>query len=635
VFSVDSGTKGSRVSVIEGEVHVTPEEAGRNAGSEVVLHPGDQTSTDPSMERTSISSEVAWSQNAALHVRMLGELLQMQKEMDKIQQPGMRYSSRILGRLPQSTVFYMAIPNIGQQLGQAQEVMNNRVKESPALQQWWNQQGKANETFNKVIDSLRQFGDYVGDEVVITAAVAPNANGKWGIQAPVLLAELKRSGFKEFAESEVKKISGGEKSHLQFVENAAAVASDSSNDLLVSVSDNMLMITPDAHAMRVFAPSMKAENMRAMGSGGGAATFINRLEQAYQEGVGFLFAADLGTMSATIASSSDGASNGIAPLGNVNYLVMEQRDSGTSTETRAVLTFSGKRQGIFGWLGRPAPMAALEYVTANATAVSGFTINSPGQVIDDILSWTTQHDPNGQQDLAKVEQELGFSIKNDLAAALGSEFVMAFDGPLVPIPSWKIVTEVYDAGKLQWVITKMVDDANSKIAKNGGQPLQPSQVTQGNLTYYRIVIPDAKPFGEIDYVFTGGYLIAAPSRSLLDQAISAHQDGTSLPHSAAFRAALPHDRQANFSALAYQNFGSALGTLMNTFSPAQRAKIQATAGLDSAPSLIGAYGEEDRIVVSTQGLASLGSATLMKLAGPFSAFAMNDSGEHAGGTKRR
>src|ERR1035438_785913 len=102
-------------------------------------------------------------------------------------------------------------------------------------------------------------------------------------------------------------------------------------------------------------------------------------------------------------------------------------------------------------------MAALDYVTANASAVSGFAVQSPGQVIDDMLAWTSANDPNASANLAQLEQQLGFSIRNDLAASLGSEFVVAIDGPLLPVPSWKVVCEVYDAGKLQWVFGKLVD----------------------------------------------------------------------------------------------------------------------------------------------------------------------------------
>ncbi len=58
VFSVNSGTKGSRVSVIEGEVHMD------HAGNERVLRAGEQATTNASIERVPVKDEVAWSRKA-------------------------------------------------------------------------------------------------------------------------------------------------------------------------------------------------------------------------------------------------------------------------------------------------------------------------------------------------------------------------------------------------------------------------------------------------------------------------------------------------------------------------------------------------------------------------------------------
>jgi hypothetical protein len=312
-------------------------------------------------------------------------------------------------------------------------------------------------------------------------------------------------------------------------------------------------------------------------------------------------------------------------------MMVEQRDGGSATETRATMTFSGPRQGMFGWLAKPGPMAALDYVTDKAAMAAGFVINSPGQVIDDMLAWGAANNPNFTTDLSKTESELGFSIRNDLAASLGSEFVLSIDGPLLPVPSWKVVTEVYDAGKLQWVFGKLVDAANATAAKNGKQPLQTSQQVVGGLTYYQIVWPGTAGVAEIDYVFDGGYLIAAPSRSLLEAAIAAKTSGTSLSRSAAFRNALPHDGQANFSALAYENLGTlgaSLSSALQTFGkqvPEARG-LQAAAAVTAGSTLVGAYGESDRIILSSTALPGFGSGTLMSMTGPLSMFSLIEPG---------
>jgi hypothetical protein len=79
-----------------------------------------------------------------------------------------------------------------------------------------------------------------------------------------------------------------------------------------------------------------------------------------------------------------------------------------------------------------------------------------------------------------------------------------------------------------------------------------------------------------------------------------------LSRSEAFRSQLPTDGRMNFSALIYHNLGSAVQPLANSLkastavTPAQRASIDALVS-DSAPGLIYAYGESDRITVASRG----------------------------------
>ena len=70
VFLVNAETEGSRVAVIEGEVHV---EQGR---VETRLRSGEQVATNPSMKQLPVSQEIAWSRQAEAHMARLEQELE-------------------------------------------------------------------------------------------------------------------------------------------------------------------------------------------------------------------------------------------------------------------------------------------------------------------------------------------------------------------------------------------------------------------------------------------------------------------------------------------------------------------------------------------------------------------------------
>ena len=56
------------------------------------------------------------------------------------------------------------------------------------------------------------------------------------------------------------------------------------------------------------------------------------------------------------------------------------------------------------------------------------------------------------------------SVLNDITAPLGGEVTMAFDGPVLPTPRWKVIFEVYDPTTLQATIGKLIDSFNREAA---------------------------------------------------------------------------------------------------------------------------------------------------------------------------
>src|SRR6185369_8855148 len=94
VFSVNNGTKGSRVSVIEGEVKLN------HASSERVLKPGDQATTNPAIAMIPVKDEISWSRNADRYANVLNGLATVKNALKNVQQPGVRTSTHLLDLMP-------------------------------------------------------------------------------------------------------------------------------------------------------------------------------------------------------------------------------------------------------------------------------------------------------------------------------------------------------------------------------------------------------------------------------------------------------------------------------------------------------------------------------------------------------
>jgi hypothetical protein len=262
-------------------------------------------------------------------------------------------------------------------------------------------------------------------------------------------------------------------------------------------------------------------------------------------------------------------------------------------------------------------MGSLDYVSANAGAAFSVVAKQPALMLDDLFSTIGSSNSNFSNNLAEMNTELGFDLRNDLASALDGEMTLALDGPLLPTPSWKIIVEVNNPGALQLVIEKSIQRSNREAqgANVPGITLEQQQI--GGRTFYTIHMPGPGLATECDYTFADGYMLLAPSRALLLAALDTHSDGSSLARSASFRSLLPSDNQANFSGMLYQNLSPILKPLASEVTSQQFSVLQQLAA-DSKPSVICAYGETDRIEVATNGkLLDLdpGMMTLFRLLG--------------------
>ncbi|HUG53268.1 MAG TPA: FecR domain-containing protein, partial [Vicinamibacteria bacterium] len=444
VFAVSRGLRGSRVSVLEGEVRVAA------SGSEQALTPGQQWTSSETVERVPLREEVAWSGDASSHLALLAELKVLRERWSTVRLPGLRYESRLLPLLPAEALVVGSLPNYGETLADAHRLFQERLQESALLREWWSRADPSRHgapSLAAVIEAVRAFGEFLGDEVMVAAVHEPDRHRA----VPLLVAEVRRPGLAEFLAGELSRLAPGEDGapKLRILDGTAENIPGSEPELLVLVRDGVMAVSVDAALLRGL-----ETRLGAPGGGLAGTPFGARLAQGYEDGVGLLFAADLERVRAA-AASTPGADPGRAELmartglDALQYLVLERKQVAEAARTQAVLTFTGPPRGVPAWLAPPAPMGSLEFVSPGAQAVAAFVVKSPALILDEVVTWAAVAHGGARAELAELEQELALHVREDLAETLGGELALALDGPVLPTPAWKVVVEVYDPGRLQ------------------------------------------------------------------------------------------------------------------------------------------------------------------------------------------
>jgi len=611
IFSVNRGIKGSRVSVIEGVVRM---DYGERTAE---LHAGEQASSSGSVSKVPISDEIAWSRNAAKYLALLGDFSVLQKQLAAIPGPGLRYSSDLLPYVPEHTVIYAAIPNLANTLAEADRLFQDRLQQSPALRDWWQKQQKGKDlNLEDLLKEVKQFSSYLGDEVIFAVGKDGSA-----YTAPVILAKVKQGGLPEFVQSEATRLNRNRtEPGVQTIRDPWAVKPMAGHPLLVYVDNGLMIASPDLPELqRAIMRVRQGETSRFA-----ATPFHEQIVHAYQEGAEWLFCAD---MEQIVVSNvhTENASNHLPPgIRDVRYLTMEHRDLGGKPESRAALSFASERQGVASWLAAPASMGSMDFVSPEASMVTSAVIKDPRNIVEEIFQMIAGSDPNFDQGLSTFESKTGVKVLNDITAPLGGEVTLAFDGPVLPTPRWKLIFEVYDPATLQSTIEKLVESFNREVTS--GHTLQLTKRQVGSQVYFAISGPNPQGINsEVDYAFVDSYLIAAPDVATISRAIQSRQAGYTLSHSSTFQALLPSDGYTNFSAIFYHNIGPVVGPLVEqlkssgTLTAQQRQSIDAL-DANSAPGLIYAYGQPDRIVVaSNSGFMGFDLGTFLTMGhnGPF------------------
>jgi hypothetical protein len=566
VFSVDAGTKGSRVAVVEGTVWVD------HGKQHDVLHRGDTTATSPDMGAVPVRTSFEWSRNSAQYMALLGDMAEIRRQIAAIPPAGLRFESGLLPMLPANVAAIAAIPNLGGTIAQASQIFHDRLKTSESLAAWWNQVPAARRNeFETMIHQVEMASAYLGNEIVIAAASAGHD------ASPIVIAQLTRPGLDSFLKSQP--VASGLEGHMRFDNGLFVVAADPAD--LGRVGQN---------------------------AGFTCTALYAKLAPSYTQGAGWLFGADL--------AAFPQAQPKLTGISDARFLTAESKTIGGNTENRASVTFSRNRQGVASWLSAPGPMGSLEFISPDAGFAASLLLKNPSLIADDLTNM-----------MSKAAG--GYDFKSDLASVFAGEVTVALDGPLLPVPSWKLAAEVYYPERLQSAMAKLVSEFNAQPNRERTGDLKLTQSDTDGRAFYRLQF-EKLPW-EADWTFIDGYWLAAANHELLIRSIQNRQTGYTLLKSDGFRAQLPHDGYSDFSAVIYHNLGQTLAPVAGLLGQTNAAKLPM---LNDTPGVICFWAAPDRIDVATMGtLFGMNLETLLSMqgAGPLQML----SGAMGSGAKRQ
>src|SRR5437762_300949 len=412
-FAVNAGTKGSRISVIEGEVHVD-----RN-GSEKVLRPGEQATTNASIETVPVKDEISWSHNAARYAQTLADLAALQTDLNAVAKQGASHSTHLLDMMPENTAFYAALPNLGATIAESNRIIEERIQQNPALRDWFaNRREPRGPGVNHAISTIKEFGEQLGDEIAVGAGMDDQGQPI----EPIVLAQLKEpAGFHAFFDREVQKLGGASKGpQVQWVEDPHTVQSTSSTTDARNSGDKQIYVWI---AGDVLVASPKLDQLKQVANGASsfsATPFYSRIAGVYREGAGLVVAADLEKIIAHTRglrriAVGDSHEQALSQLGvfNLKSFVLDQKDSDGQTHTRAVLSYNQTDHGITSWLAAPAAMGSLEYISPDAHLVDGFAVKNPTALAGDLLGTLSTVCPDANNQLTDLQNDDDQHHRND------------------------------------------------------------------------------------------------------------------------------------------------------------------------------------------------------------------------------
>jgi len=606
IFAVAHGLKGSRVSVIEGEVEVS------EGAASALLYPGDQITTSERLRRVPLEDEISWSRDAAKHKLLLSELNQLRRVVAEAvdhQQP--RTSTTLLDLAPDDTMVYAAMPNLAGDLDAARIAFYERLQDSEVLSEWWRDQVAANGIdveIDELLDRLQPLGEAIGAEAVVTVP----ASMVHQVGTPLFMAELEDPvTFREVMMTVIDEANAESGDHtVAVLIDDPQTASPGEAEVLLWVEGELFAAAGDIEVLRGLARRVDDAGTR----GFIGTTLHTRLADAYVNGVSWLLGVDLaGPIAEASVEMDTEEAEALRSMGflDAETLVVERHRDGEWYATNAEVQFSGPRRGVMAWLAEPAPMGSLDFVSPDAYVAASAVTKDAALMFDDLLDLVSAQDEEAFNQLRNLELLLGLDLREDLAGSFGGEATFALDGPVLPVPSWKLIIEVYDPETFVNSLEQALVLANVRLRAENQAEVRLDGESAGRRTYYTLMREGLE--GAVVFTTVDGYLVMAPSRALIDQAIAYRDTGVTLPASSAFRALLPANGFTDCSALVYRDLDGLIGAVPEGMLDEFGLADSLSDGLGKG--LVCIFGEVDRVTASATGGSLVGLASTLGLAG--------------------
>jgi hypothetical protein len=532
VFAVSAGMGGSLVSVVEGSVAVN------QPGREVLLSPGQQAASNPSLAR-SVAESVSWSADAEQYLQLLASFANIERQVAAFP-AAMRTNSGMLAHLPAGAFIYGAVPNPGGKIGHGLAAAEQQASENDAFRVWWN--SETGLELRRIVDRVKSVSGMLGEEIVFSVASAGPRD-----EVPTVMAAV-RPGQRAALASALDGL---------FTDAGESSRAYSVNDELMVVSDS---------------PAHLAWAISRIGQGA-SSPFAAAIGARYQRGAGWLIGVDAAPVIA-MASEDDAPPIDFARMTGVKYLFLEQRSPEGAEENEVTLMFGDRRTGMASWLADAGSGGAAEYLPADALVAGYVSMREPGQLFQEFTALMTTERQSVEGDLTTLEEKLGAGFVANVTAAMGTEAAFALNGFSVNGPTWMLIALANDPAVIDASIAKLVDTVNAELAADD-QNMRGvlGQESVGGRTWHTLKAGNL-PFG-VTWTYDGGFMVAASDRATAERAIATRSGGSALVWSPAFQGQLPASAGMHPSAFAWLNTKGALGI----FSALSQSRSQGVAKL--------------------------------------------------------